>query len=567
MKPFTTPTADIPRRRAFPVSLGIQQHRRWPVRNIAIWSCFGMILLFASISMRFTHAAEAAPGAQSLVIEFEYHHGIRQEILVAEGTKFEVTTHGHGEHLKASGRIGRVHDEQVELELSLSKGECPNEIGAESTQLHYENLLIGRFQLPGSALDSSRYLDFVWVRREFNPVPELLASLRRLDKNSLHAALYIKNLHGDADGLVPELVRVAQGHAADRWQAATLQDDEWQGLRRASTTALGQVGQGSADAVRVLQALLKGDDDDGLRIAAAVSLWRIAKHPDTPAFLVGRLNAPDRISALIALAEIGSEAPSSGPAIVPLLNDPDKATRNFAAWALWRTTRDPRAVDTLIAALKDGDMSAGEKLGLIGYPAAQRAAPLLAGMIYREYPYYVAKALRQVDPDARQCLPLIVQAVSRNDGRGADAAGKVLASYGTALLPALRDLLQEGDEHAWKIAISALGHSAPDPAAVDTLVDALQNADPQVRSAAASSLGNIVPGGMEADLTLAIPALVKLLNDDDKAVRVDAGSALLDIGQLAVPAVQYELKHGNERTRPQAEEILKFIRERAEMDK
>jgi HEAT repeat protein len=522
-----------------------------------------MILSLAGIGVPSqTLADELAAVAQPLVIEFEYLGGIGQEIVVAEGTKFEVITRGHGDYLKASGRIGRVHDEQVELVLTLHAGERQNETGAKGRRLYYESLPLGWFHRLGN-VRGNPYLNSVWVRRGVDPVPALLANLRRLDRNSLLAASYARKLRGDASGLIPELIRVAQGDDDVVRKASALRDVELQELRRVCATALGHVGHGSPKAAGALQTILAGDDESRLRIVAAGSLWKIAKHQDALTFLVGRLSAPDRVSALVALAEIGAEASSSGLSIVPLLNDPDKSTRNWAAWALWRTTRDPRAVDVLIAALKDGDMSAGGKLGLIGYPAARRAAPLLAGMVFRDRPDHVAKALRQVDPDARQCLPLIVQAVSRNKGRGADAAGKVLASYGPQLLPALRDLLQDGDEHARGLAISSLWHSAPDPAAVETLVDALQHADPQVRSDAASTLGNMEPGGMEADLRPAIPVLVKALNDDVETVREAAAVALQEIGPPAVPAVQHELKQGNERTRQRAERILKEI---AEMD-
>jgi HEAT repeat protein len=561
---------------------------RWSLKVAASWLSCGLSLLLVSMGIpSSTLADEPAPTAEPLVIEFEYSaasfkylNRIRQEIVVAEGTTFEVLTHAHGDHFRASGRIGRVHDEQVELEMSFHSGEWQSQVGTARRQLHYENLPVGRFQSFGY-VHGGDYLRFLWVRRGVDPVPELVASLRRLDKDSLRVPWYVAKLHGDAGALIPELVRVAEGHAEYRRQASTLKDAAWQRFRRGCTVALGKSGQDSPAAVRVLQTLLKGDDDDGLRIAAAVSLWQIAKHQDALTFLVGRLSAPDedircaaliasadgiRRTALIALAEIGAEASSVGPSIVPLLNASNKSTRDAAAWALWRTTRDPRAVDTLIAALKDGDMSAGGKLGLIGYPAARRAAPLLAGMVFREYPYHVAKALRRVDPDARQCLPLIVQAFSRNEGRGAEGAGKVLASYGPTLLPALRDLLQEGDEHARRLAFSSLWHSAPDPAAVETLVDALQHADPQVRRAAASYLGNMEPGGMGADLRPAIPALVKVLNDDVETVREAAAVALEEIGAPAVRAVQHELKQGNKRTRQRAEEILKTIKEYAEMD-
>ncbi|MDA1015541.1 MAG: HEAT repeat domain-containing protein [Planctomycetota bacterium] len=536
------------------------------MENAVPWLCFGMILSFAGIGVPSpTFAGDPATVAQPLVIEFAYLGGIGQEIAVAEGTEFEVTTRGHGDHLKASGRIGRVQDEQVELVLTLHAGERQNEAGAKGRRLYYESLPLGRFHGLGN-VRGNPYLDSVWVRRGVDPVPALLVNLRRLDKNSLLGASYAKKLRGDASGLIPELIRVAQGGDDVVRKASALRDVELQELRRVCATALGHVGQGSPKTARALQTILAGDDDDRLRIAAAISLWKIAKHQDALTFLVGRLSAPDRVSALVALAEIGPEAASSGLSIVPLLNDPAKSTRNWAAWALWRTTRDPRAVHVLIAALKGGDLSAGEKLGLIGYPAARRAAPLLAGMVFREYPYHVAKALRQVDPDARQSLPLIVQEVRRNNGRGADAAGKVLASYGPQLLPALRDLLQEGDEHARGLAISALWHSASDPAAVDTLVDALQHADSKIRRAAASTLGNMEPGGMATDLRPAIPALVKAINDDAETVREAAAVALQEIGPPAVPALQHELKQGNERTRQRAEQILKEIKEIAEMD-
>lgn len=556
------------RPRVFSVSLRrtrcVQTLKCWLVKNVASWLSFGMILLFAGIGVPSpTLADEPAAVAQPLVIEFEYLNGIRQEIAVAEGTEFKVITRGHGDQLKASGRIGRVHDEQVELVLTLHAGERQNETGAKGRRLYYESLPLGRFQRLGN-VRGNPYLDSVWVRRGVDPVPTLLANLRRLDKNSLLAAWYIKKLRGDASGLIPELIRVTQGNDDVVGKASSLKDVELQELRRVCATALGHVAQDSPKAAGALQAILAGDDDDRLRIVAAVSLWKIAKHHDALTCLVGILRSPHgyvRRSALDALAVIGTEAPSIGPSIVPLLKDPEKSPRVAAAWALWRTTRDPRAVDVLLAAVKDGDMSAGEKLGLIGYPAARRAAPLLAGMVFREYPYHVAKALRQVDPNASQCLPLIVHAVSRRKGRGADAAGKVLASYGPQLLPALRDLLQEGDEHSRGLAFSALWHSAPNPAAIDTLVDALQHADPQVRRAAASTLGNMEPGGMGANLRPAIPALVKALNDDVENVRETAAVALQEIGPLAVPAVQHELKQGNERTRQRAERVLTEIGE------
>jgi len=51
-----------------------------------------------------------------------------------------------------------------------------------------------------------------------------------------------------------------------------------------------------------------------------------------------------------------------------------------------------------------------------------------------------------------------------------------------------------------------------------------------------------------------------------EAVRTESAVALQEIGSPAVMALQQELKQGSKRTRQLAEEILKQIKEIAEMD-
>ena len=99
MKPLIVRLRAFTRPRVFSVRLRrarrLQTHKRLRVENVAPWLCFGMILSLAGIGVPSqTLADELAAVAQPLVIEFEYLGGIGQEIVVAEGTKFEVITRG-----------------------------------------------------------------------------------------------------------------------------------------------------------------------------------------------------------------------------------------------------------------------------------------------------------------------------------------------------------------------------------------------------------------------------------------------------------------------------------------
>ena len=78
------------------------------------------------------------------------------------------------------------------------------------------------------------------------------------------------------------------------------------------------------------------------------------------------------------------------------------------------------------------------------------------------------------------------------------------------------------------LAVSACTPSPQAPATGDipALIRALEDEDPDVRSAAVVALGEIGPGAADA-----VPALLLALEDEDPGVRSAAANALEQIGQ------------------------------------
>jgi HEAT repeat protein len=186
--------------------------------------------------------------------------------------------------------------------------------------------------------------------------------------------------------------------------------------------------------------------------------------------------------------------------LIDSLKSPDAGVRWNAASALG-DIKDPRAVASLIAALKDGDWRvrkvASEGLSKIGALAVE---PLIA-------------ALKDQDPLVRRAA---IKALGEiNDPRGVEP-----------LIAALKD----SSDEARQLAASALGDSR-DPRAVEPLIAALKDANAWVRLDAASSLGEIKD-------PRAVEPLKAALNDTDQSVRNYAAQALDRIYAPAPPAAQ-----------------------------
>jgi len=103
-----------------------------------------------------------------------------------------------------------------------------------------------------------------------------------------------------------------------------------------------------------------------------------------------------------------------------------------------------------------------------------------------------------------------------------EAARQALEMMGSPAVPALLEMLQDGDVQARALAARALG-ALGDVSARDGLVEALADKSLWVRAPAAESLGSLRDAS-------AVPALVNALRDPEAEVQQAAAAALRQIG-------------------------------------
>ena len=216
-----------------------------------------------------------------------------------------------------------------------------------------------------------------------------------------------------------------------------------------------------------------------------------------------KLGSPEptiRKEALTHLADMGSTARQAGLAVRTLLADPDPLVQAHAAWALWVIENDPwDSVATLRPLLDHSNPDVVElacyMLGDIGTQAdsALDALNLLRDHADGTLRIHAAEALIRI--------------------QGVD--DKSLAVLATALKSRV-------SQERW-IAAVALGRCRGEKSAgaVTALMSALKDVDPEIRSAAALSLGGLGP-----DAEKALPELERISRTDDAQVRDSAHAAL-----------------------------------------
>lgn len=494
---------------------------------------------------------ELPVATEPLVVEFEFA-GVRQEILATEASDFRVITDTPRGQLHASGRVGRVSQGRVDLVL---KYYFDSHEGGGSGGTLKRDLVLGQFSSGSMSLPFSYFVRYIWVRRGVDPVPTLIEALHRRDLNPTSAARHLGGLGTAASRAVPDLIEIVKGNDTVK-------------LRAAAAGALGQIGPKAEGAVPTLVRHLDDEQAGELRIAAAAAVWKITRHPEATPTLIAALSDGEknlRMKALDVLREMGVEAPSAGPALLAMLHDGDAALRVAAASALWATTRDTRAVDTLIAILEgapNGHARAGEALGRIGYPGARRATEALAADGFSSNSiqrWYVGKRLTQVDPDGSRSVTAMSKLLPHHGADAVEQASDVLARFGATVVPRLRELLDSDDERVRKLGFYTLWRIGSP--AVGILAEALGHRNPQVRRRAAGWLRS-----METDISPAVPYLIRALHDDAEEVRSEAALALVEIGAPAIAAVQHVLHSPDPQIRKLGEQILRDIEERERME-
>jgi HEAT repeat protein len=248
--------------------------------------------------------------------------------------------------------------------------------------------------------------------------------------------------------------------------------------------------------------------------------------------------------------------------LIRQLKDPNSGVRRNAADALGEI-KDPRAVEPLIAALKDRDdydlrQSVTSALRAIGTPAVEPLIAALKGPDDSHVRGYAANALGIVqDPSAVEPLiaalkdtdsgvrsvaawalgrikdpravgPLIAALKDSNEHVRESAAEALAFDIGTPAVTPLIAALKDSDAQVRDYGVWALGR-IKDHRAVEPLIAALTDANSDVRRNAAVSLGLIEDARARDSLTAA-------LKDTDADVRASAADALGYI--KAPPAVK-----------------------------
>jgi HEAT repeat protein len=265
--------------------------------------------------------------------------------------------------------------------------------------------------------------------------------------------------------------------------------------------------------------------------AAAPALAAALRDDDTPAkergVALAVLSVIDRDAAVEAMVAVASA--------VPLASADREVARNSGRVREQcidglGNSRDPRAVEPLVAALADADdcvrMAAARALGDLG--DARSVDPLIATLTDAHWALCVAAAEALGEMGDTRAVPALIARVSDANPLVRKAAVTALGNLRDpraveALIVALEDV--EGDTQiadaasdVREAAAEALGDLA-DLRAVETLMAALDDPDEDVRLAVAEALGCLGDPG-------AVEPLIAALADADEGVRARACEAL-----------------------------------------
>jgi HEAT repeat protein len=315
--------------------------------------------------------------------------------------------------------------------------------------------------------------------------------------------------------------------------------------------------------------------------ATALEEWQWkGRNVTVDALVAGLVDQEVEIRRLAArgLSELGPDAREAVPSIIKALSDKDDQVRAGAAAALGNGGPIAIEIPALIEALKDPappvQFSAVKAAGRMG-PAAKALVPALIArmdntandLVARQRPDTTldlfilkgaAEAIGSVGPEAKQAVPSLIEFISPGEGffttRPAIRALGQIGPAAKQAIPKLKEVLEraypQNGTNAASLDLQDIAHGRIQAALALWQIDRLTTVIPRleaivedkearfggnlfhVRESAAGSLGEIGP---EAAAT--VPALAKLLEDDNDRVRVAAAFALGRMGPKAASAV------------------------------
>ena len=298
-------------------------------------------------------------------------------------------------------------------------------------------------------------------------------------------------------------------------------------FQRTAAQAFGRIGSGAEDAVPWLVEALQ-DQDAPLKVAAALALWRVKKHPNALPALTEALaesSGEGSYLASMALLELGEDSRPAATALIAALGHPSADARRAAARVLGKLGRE--MIEPLSKALEDG-------------PQREAAIGALSMLIdeARVTALYNSRASAEAFTTAyKDCvetaLPALIRVFADPNKDVQSAAVLAAAKMGIAAVPALVAALDEAKVSAIA-ALTRLEDFLPSgsPSAhllalqrklSPPLVAALRSKDPAVRSAALRLFAELTWG---PEAQPALPLLREALKSEDPRVRRSAAKAL-----------------------------------------
>jgi HEAT repeat protein len=254
---------------------------------------------------------------------------------------------------------------------------------------------------------------------------------------------------------------------------------------------------------------------------------------------LGVSDAEARQQAADELAEFGVQAKAAIPQLLTALAHSDPDLRWRAARALGAVgPAAAEAAPALVKALTDRNAlvraQAARALGLIAMKSPQIVEALVARVADGDAQVRRAAiaAIRRLHPGPKVVLPLLAKTLEDADPSVVLPALQSLAEVGPDAMPVLLEALSHPRGRYWAcLVLAEMGPKAQ--AAVPALAKLLTDEDPEVRMQAVITLGEIGPGAKTS-----LAEILKALADDHGGVRYGAAYALAKIGAVeSLPAL------------------------------
>jgi HEAT repeat protein len=332
--------------------------------------------------------------------------------------------------------------------------------------------------------------------------------------------------------------------------------------------AVGEMGPQAGTAVPALVKAL-GDDRPEVRLQAAIALGEIGPDAKSAVGAITKLLddplTPVRSAATFALGKIGDTAAS--PALVKAEQAEEPFVKVLATWALAKLhpsdeQRAAKAIELLVQTLADKNRETSQLAAKALEdlrPGTELLRPTVDKLLGSK-PEVAERVLAAYSSLGGGAVPHATSGLS--DPQRRVRSLQILARIGpeaVSAVPPLVELLKSGDAATKTEVLYTLGAIGPGAgAAAGPIAEQLADNDPRVAQAAAIALGKLGPDAKEA-----IPALAKLQQSQDELLRLVSVWAILRIGppsaeltQAALPILTAALKNQREFVRVEAATAL-----------